>query len=141
MAVGIHLWGTTGVAIAHVVVICVVVMPAYLIAVDRLTGVSPRGNISAVLPAVFGAVVAGAADYAVTRLVAPAWVQLITGLLVGAVVYAICTARYLQTLLPQTSTPRLGRAVAVARALLNSADRPRRLLVQLGSASALAKSK
>ncbi len=141
MALGIYLWGTTGVAVAHVIVICVVVMPAYLIAVDRLTGVSPRGIVRAVRPAVLGAVAAGAVDFAITSVVTPAWLALITGLFGGAVIYAACTASQLQTLLPHGSTSRLGRSVSVARAVLNSADRPRRLLVHLGSGSDLVKSK
>jgi lipopolysaccharide exporter len=125
MVAGIHLWGTVGAAAAHVVVVVCVVMPCYLIAARRMSGVRAAGIVTAVAPVACAAAVAAAADSLVSAQFHLAVVKLLAGLAVGGVVYLVCVAHVARPLLPSLEGGRFMRVATVLRGVLDIADRPR----------------
>jgi lipopolysaccharide exporter len=93
MAVGVHMDGVVGAAYAHVAVIVPVVLPGYLLALKRVTGVRLAALGRAVLPALLGSAAAALAAYGAASLLTIPLAQLIAGLAAGGVVYAICAGR------------------------------------------------
>ena len=92
MAIGIHEDGIVGAAIAHVVIIGPIVLPCYLFALKRATGV--RLSLlakAAFLPLAIAAVAAGLAWITASQFHDPL-IQLAAGLAVGGSFYAIVTA-------------------------------------------------
>jgi O-antigen/teichoic acid export membrane protein len=90
MALGVHADGIVGAAYAHVAVIVPIVLPSYLLALKRLTGVRFTALGRAVLPAILASAAAAlAARGAASQLSSPL-AQLIAGLAAGGLVYAVC---------------------------------------------------
>ena len=110
MALGVHRDGITGAAYAHVAVIVPIVLPSYLIAVKRMTGIHLTSLGKAVLPALLASAAAAlAARGAASQLNSPI-AQLIAGLAAGGVIYFICVGRQVITvLLPGRVTERVLR--------------------------------
>jgi PST family polysaccharide transporter len=93
MALGVHLDGIVGAAYAHIAIIFPIVLPSYLLALKRVTGVHLIALGKAVLPALLASVVAAlAAAVAASRFTSPL-IQLIAGCAAGGAVYVICAGR------------------------------------------------
>jgi lipopolysaccharide exporter len=123
---GAALGDTTGVALAHVVIICCVVMPLHLRTIYKVHKVRARTLFVAVFPALPGVLAACGADFAVSAAFDRPWQKLIAGLLAGGVAYVIVSAPRLKGVLPQTN----GRgALGRVHAVLDVADRPRQMLI------------
>ena len=95
MALGIHKDGTVGAAYAHVAVIVCIVLPSYLLALKRATGVRISALGEATLPALLGSSAAALAAVGVASQVGNPAAQLVSGLAVDSVVYLACTGKYL----------------------------------------------
>ena len=93
MALGVHRDGIVGAAYAHVAVIVPIVLPSYLIAVKRMTGIriTPLGK--AVLPALLASLAAALAARGVASQLNSPIAQLTAGLAAGGVIYAIGAGR------------------------------------------------
>jgi len=93
MALGVHEDGIVGAAYAHVAVIIPVVLPIYLIALKRATGVSLTALGKATLPALLASSVAALAARGAASQLSDPLAQLIAGLATGGVIYLICAGR------------------------------------------------
>ena len=97
MALGVHRDGIVGAAYAHIAIIVPVVLPSYLLALKRVTGVRFAALGKAVLPALLASSAAAlAAGGAASQFNSPL-TQLIIGLAAGGVVYVICAGRQAST--------------------------------------------
>lgn len=91
MATGVHKDGIVGAAIAHIAIVVPVVLPCYLIALKRATGIELSMLAKAALPSfTLAAAAAGLAWYAASMFSSPA-IQLMAGLMAGGSFYAIMT--------------------------------------------------
>jgi lipopolysaccharide exporter len=89
MTIGVHEDGITGAAIAHIVIIGPVVLPCYLVALRRVTGVHVSLLAKAAFPPLAAAVAAaGLAWCAASRFHSPP-VQLTAGVVAGGSLYAV----------------------------------------------------
>jgi len=109
MALGVHKDGIVGAAYAHVAVIIPIVLPSYLLALRRATGVRFMVLAKAVLPALLASSAAALAARGVASQLNSPLPQLIAGLATGGVIYVICAGRQL--------TAVLGRGRAAERVL------------------------
>ncbi len=92
MALGVHRNGIVGAAIAHIAVIVPLVLPSYLVALRRATGVRFTMLGKAVLlPLVAASAAALAARTAASQFTSPL-AQLVVGLVVGGVIYVVVAA-------------------------------------------------
>jgi lipopolysaccharide exporter len=109
MVLGVHKDGIVGAAYAHVAVIVPIVLPSYLLALKRVTGVrfTALGKAT-LLPLLASTAAALAARGAASQFGSPL-AQLIAGLAAGGVIYVICAGRQAITL--------LGRGRAAERVL------------------------
>jgi lipopolysaccharide exporter len=92
MALGVHMDGIVGAAIAHVVVITAIVLPTYLVAIRRTTGVEMSSLARAIWPALVASAAAGAAAWFASMGFGSALARLIVGLLAGGIVYVLFAA-------------------------------------------------
>ncbi|MFV0458005.1 MAG: lipopolysaccharide biosynthesis protein [Actinomycetales bacterium] len=106
--VGIRHDGLVGVAWAHVITIVVVVAPAYLGSVLKVTGLKLRALIGVTLRPGIAAVLAGITALSISHLFAWAPVSLLLGGSAGALVYVGLTVALLRRWLP-AGWGRLGR--------------------------------
>ena len=93
MALGVHKDGIVGAAYAHVVVIVPIVLPSYLLALKRITGVRFRELGKTILPALLASSVAALAAWGAASQLHDPLVQLIAGLAAGGLVYLICVGQ------------------------------------------------
>ena len=93
MALGVHQDGIVGAAYAHVAVIVPVVLPTYLLALKRITGVRFTALGRALLPALLASAAAALAARAATSQFSNPLAQLIAGLAAGGLVYLICAGQ------------------------------------------------
>jgi PST family polysaccharide transporter len=93
MALGVHKDGIVGAAYAHVAVIIPIVLPSYLLALKRVTGVRITALGRAVLPAVLASSVAALAAHGAASLFSSPLARLVAGLAAGGVVYVICAGQ------------------------------------------------
>jgi lipopolysaccharide exporter len=107
MALGVHQHGILGAAVAHIAIIVPVVLPSYLIALARTTGVRCASLGKAILPALIAAAAAGIAARATESQFTYPVGQLITGLASGSLTYIVIAAPPAMTLLNQGSTMKL----------------------------------
>jgi lipopolysaccharide exporter len=115
MIVGVHALGLVGVGVAHIVVICLITMPIYVVAVRRSTGFGFGQLVKAVWPVARAAIGATLAARGGAMLVEPAFVKLVVGGMAGAAVYGLLTAPLLADLLPEGSAPSRAFARFTAR--------------------------
>jgi lipopolysaccharide exporter len=109
MALGVHKDGIVGAAYAHVTVIAPIVLPSYLLALKRVTGVRFAALGRAIIPALLASSAAAlAARGAASQLSSPL-AQLVAGLAAGGLVYLVCLGRQVAAL--------LGRGQAAERVL------------------------
>ena len=126
MVLGVRRDGIVGAAYAHIAVIVPIVLPSYLLALKRVTGVRLTAlGKAALTPLLASAAAALAARAAASQLHSPL-AQLIAGLAAGGVVYVICAGRQAITV--------FGRGRAAERALrpYNAAARLVRLPLTAG---------
>jgi PST family polysaccharide transporter len=86
MVVGVHAWGIVGAGIAHITVAATVVLPAYLVALNR-QGVRLRALVDVAAPALGAALVTGASVWATSRALDAPWQALVLGGTIGVLVY------------------------------------------------------
>jgi PST family polysaccharide transporter len=96
MIVGVHTWGIVGAGIAHLFVALTVVLPAYLVVLNR-QGVRFPALIRAAAPPIGAALVAAAAVWVSTRSVDVAWHALVLGGSIGILVYLALLHRWLRS--------------------------------------------
>lgn len=99
MAIGVWRDGIVGAAVAHVVVIGPIILPLYLIALMRATGVSIGTLAKAALPPFAVAVIAGGLAWFTAAQFRTPSLSLIAGLGVGSLFYLLVTAPQLIPLL------------------------------------------
>jgi PST family polysaccharide transporter len=109
MVVGVNKGGIVGAAYAHVAIIVPIVLPSYLLAMKRVTGVRLTALGKAALSPLLGSSAAALAAYAVASQLTSPLIQLVAGLAVGGIVYVICAGRQALTV--------FGRGQAAARVL------------------------
>ncbi len=92
MALGVTRGGIVGAAFAHVVVIGPIVLPCYLFALKRVTGISFAALAKAALPALLAALVAAGAAKAAASQFGDPLAQLTAGLAAGGLIFALAAA-------------------------------------------------
>lgn len=105
IVVGVHFWDLQGVGWAHLITIAVVALPLYLVSVLRTTGLRVVELVSRVFRPAAAALAAGVAAWLVSQMFATAWVCLVAGGLVGAIVYLAGVGTLVLRLLPQRLVP------------------------------------
>jgi PST family polysaccharide transporter len=90
MALGVRKDGIVGAAYAHVAVIVPIVLPSYLLALKRVTGVRFTALGKAALPALLASSAAALAAWGAASQLNDPLAQLIVGLAAGGLVYLIC---------------------------------------------------
>jgi PST family polysaccharide transporter len=95
MVVGVHAWGIVGAGVAHLVVAFTVVLPAYLVALNR-QGVPVRALFRAAAPPIGAAVVTGWAVWASRRSIDVPSYALVLGSVIGILVYLALLRRWLR---------------------------------------------
>lgn len=96
MVVGVHTWGIVGAGVAHIVVAFTVVLPAYLVVLNR-QGVPVLALIRAAGPPFGAALVAAAAVWVSSRTIDVAWHALALGGSIGILVYLGLLRRWLRS--------------------------------------------
>lgn len=104
MIIGVHRDGIVGAAFAHIAVIGPIVLPCYLIALRRATGVGFVLVARAISPALVAAALAGLAAKAVAAQFTAPLLQLMAGALVGGLLYVLIA---LPQFLPRLNQARL----------------------------------
>jgi PST family polysaccharide transporter len=99
MVLGVHLDGIVGAAVAHVIVIGPIVLPMYLFGLRKTADLVAL--IKAVLPALLAASVAALAAASVASQFTYPPTQLIAGLILGGLTYALLAAPSAMTMLNQ----------------------------------------
>jgi PST family polysaccharide transporter len=123
MVIGVHRDGIVGAAIAHIVVIVPLVLPCYLIALKKTTGIHLLALIADMLPATLAAAAAAAAAWVTSSKAGNPPTQLMVGLAVGGIIYVLAVAPQIMGLLSKSniSSARIRRLFriydAVARTL------------------------
>ena len=96
MIVGVHTWGIVGAGVAHLFVAMTVVLPTYLVVLNR-HGVRFLALIRAAAPPIGAAVVAAAAVWIISRSIDVAWHALVLGGSIGILVYLALLHRWLRS--------------------------------------------
>lgn len=96
MVVGVHAWGIVGAGVAHLVVGFFVVLPAYMLALNR-QGVPFLALVRAAAPPVGAALLTGAAVWASTQAIDVPWQALVLGSPIGILVYLALLYRWLRS--------------------------------------------
>ena len=107
MAVGVHRNGIVGAAYAHIVIIGPLVLPCYVVALRKATGVHFSTLIKAVLPSLLAAAVAAFAARAAASHFTRPLTQLFAGLVAGGLVYVAAAAPQGVALLGQQRAKKL----------------------------------
>ena len=124
---GATLGGTTGVALAHVLLVCGVIVPLHLHTLAKVHAIRARTLFAAVVIALPGVIAASAADLAASVAFDRPWQKLVAGLLAGGCAYVVVSADRLKAVLPE---PKGRGALARAFVLLDLADWPRQQVVR-----------
>lgn len=95
MIIGVHAGGIVGAGIAHLVVACAVVLPAYMVALQR-QGVRFSALARVAAPPIGAALVAGLAVWASRQAIDVAFYALVVGSSVGILVYVALLRRWLR---------------------------------------------
>ena len=99
MALGVHRDGIVGAALAHVAVIGPVVLPCYLFALKKATGIRFSALATAIAPAFLASVAAALVAKGASSQFANPLTQLVVGLLLGGLVYSAAIAPQAMVLL------------------------------------------
>jgi lipopolysaccharide exporter len=92
MAIGVHTHGIEGAAVAHIFIIVPIVLPCYLVALKRATGVRIGMLVKAALPALSAATLAAAIAWFVMSKLHGPFLQLLAGGTAGGLFYLAVTA-------------------------------------------------
>jgi lipopolysaccharide exporter len=92
MALGVHERGIVGAAVAHIAVIGPIVLPSYLVALKKATGVHLGALMKAALPAILAATAAAFAARSAASQFATPLLQLVAGSAAGGLIYLALTA-------------------------------------------------
>jgi lipopolysaccharide exporter len=92
MTIGVRKDGIVGAAIAHIVIIGPIVLPCYVVALKRATGVRVGLLAKAAFPPLAAAVAAAGLAWVVASVFESPPVQLVTGLAAGSSLYVVLTA-------------------------------------------------
>jgi lipopolysaccharide exporter len=114
MALGVRRDGIVGAAIAHIAVIGPLVLPSYLFALKKATGIRFTMLGKAVFPPLLAASVAALAARSADSQFASPLAQLVVGLAVGGLIYVVAAAPQAAVLLSQKQTEKL-RALRLFR--------------------------
>jgi lipopolysaccharide exporter len=117
MALGVHKDGIVGAAYAHIAVIVPIVLPCYLLALKRVTGVRFASLGRAVVPALLASLVAALAASGVAAQLDTPLAQLVVGLAAGGLVYLVCAGQQAAALFGR------GRSAERVRNLYSAAGR------------------
>jgi PST family polysaccharide transporter len=107
MALGVHRNGIVGAALAHLAVIGPLVLPCYLVALKKATGIRFTMLGKAVLPPLLAASAAALAARAAASQLASPLLQLVTGLALGGLIYVVAVAPLGLALLSQEQAAKL----------------------------------
>ena len=107
MALGVHRNGIIGAAAAHIAVIVPLVLPSYLFAMRRATGIRFTMLGKAIFPPLLAGAAAALAARATASQFASPLVQLLSGLAVGGVVYLVAAAPLIAAWLSQAQAAKL----------------------------------
>lgn len=99
MAIGVHKDGIVGAAAAHIIIIGPLVLPCYLIALKRATGIRIGLLAKAAVPPLAAAVAAGSLAWLAASQFESSSLELIVGMTVGVLCYLVVTAPQLILLL------------------------------------------
>ena len=105
MVLGVRRDGIVGAAFAHIAVIGPIVLPCYLLAMKRITGVRLTLLAKAVLPALLASSAAALGAKGATLLFSDPLLQLIAGLSTGGLIYLIAITPQAITLLGGRKAP------------------------------------
>lgn len=108
MAIGVRKDGIVGAAIAHIVIIGPIVLPCYLIALKRATGVRVGLLAKAAFPPLAAAAAAACLAWLTASRFESPLVQLVAGLAVGGSFYVVVTAPQLILLVVRGRAPHPG---------------------------------
>jgi lipopolysaccharide exporter len=108
MALGVHLDGIAGAAMAHIAVVGAVILPAYMFLSRKAAGLHFAGLGKAIIPSLLPATAAALAAKGAAAQFASPLVQLIAGLAAGGVVYMFAAGRECLVFLSQEQTAKLG---------------------------------
>ena len=114
MAFGVHRDGIVGAAFAHIAVIGPIVLPCYLFALKRITGIRFALLAKAIVPALLASSAAALAARGATLLFNDPLMQLIAGLSAGGLIYLVAVSPQLITLLGEEKATEL-RAMRILR--------------------------
>jgi tetratricopeptide (TPR) repeat protein len=117
MIIGVHYDGVVGAAIAHIVVIGPFILPIYILALKRTTGIRVRAVVRVILPALLAASAAALGARVVASQFVNPLTQLVTGLMAGGLIYLVAAAPQVLALLNQENITVL-RAGNILRLLL-----------------------
>jgi O-antigen/teichoic acid export membrane protein len=99
MTIGVHKAGIVGAAVAHLIVIGPIVLPSYLFALKRVTGIRLATLSRGALPAILASSGAALAARGVASQFTDPLAELVAGLAAGCLVYAVATGPLIITLL------------------------------------------
>jgi len=100
LQLGISFGGLIGIGVAHIAVISLVTLPAYVHALRKSTGTRVSRLLGAILRPALAAAAAALAALAVTSALTSDLAKVLAGGITGAAVYALCTYRLLMPILP-----------------------------------------
>jgi lipopolysaccharide exporter len=115
MALGIRWTGVVGAAYAHIAVIGPIVLPCYVLAMKRATGIRAGSLGRAIFPALLASFAAGLAVKATASQFGNALVQLAMGLSIGGLVYIVAVTPHAIRLLNRGKAigPRMKRVIRI----------------------------
>ena len=96
MILGVRAGGLVGAGVAHIAVGFAVVLPAYMLALNR-EGVRFRALVRAALPPIGAALLAAAVVWVATQAIDVSWQALVLGSLIGIVAYIAQLRRWLRS--------------------------------------------
>jgi hypothetical protein len=111
----VHVRGLVGIGVAHILVISLITLPAYLVAIRRSTGVGPGPVLRALSRPVSAAGTAAIVAWIATASMQSDLLKVVVGGLTLSIVYVLLTASLLFQIVPITLPARWQRAGLIHR--------------------------
>jgi PST family polysaccharide transporter len=126
MVLGVQAWGLVGAGFAHLFVGFIVVLPAYMLALNR-QGVPSLALVRTAVPPVCAAVLAAAAIWASTQATESSWQALVLGSSIGILVYLALLRRWLRSRLSGSwpNRPAGRHRASTGRQLVRASNSPK----------------
>jgi lipopolysaccharide exporter len=105
MAIGVHEGGIVGAAVAHIVIICPIVLPCYFVAIKRATGIRLKVLADAAAGPLVASLKAAAVAWLAAGLFNSPALQLVAGMGFGGACYLLLTAPQLVRVLWRGQAP------------------------------------